>query len=296
MRICIYLLLVYSVSLSAQSKKELLVKVKTLHTENQMLKEEHEKMKVQIIEIKKSNSTLKVQNEKMKTENIRLGSTAPYLLSKAIELDKKEDYNDAIKSYEKLMEKFPVSKEFVEAKARILTIKKKLEIAKNKKLEEESSKNLVMTHDDFKKRTFYKDSRADRYYRNSFNSLSICKISAYFSIPDKSKKPDNLRLIIGYKADDWLFINKVTFLVDGEPHNITCKFERDTESGGGIFEWCDLNVTNTIYSLITKIINADEVKIRFGGNQYHTDAYLSLEQYEAMKSIVSKYKALGGST
>jgi len=105
---------------------------------------------------------------------------------------------------------------------------------------------------------------------------------------------DNFRFVGQYAADEWLFIKKLTFNIDGEnyeyfPDNI------DSDHETTIWEWYDDQITPTTLNIIEKISKAKNVKVRFTGSQYYDDKIMSQSNIKSIKNTFEYYKALGGS-
>ncbi len=123
-------------------------------------------------------------------------------------------------------------------------------------------------------------------YRN--NNGYYC----YFQMNDKYAS--NFRLVIQYEADDWLFIEKFIFNVDGEiiefvPHEM----ERDNDKGR-IWEWCDEGISSENEELIRKISNAKTVKVKCSGKQYDDIRDISQKDLASIKETLKFYEDLGG--
>jgi len=105
-----------------------------------------------------------------------------------------------------------------------------------------------------------------------------------------------MRFKIQYKADSWLFINKVSALVENandekeviELYSGT-GFERDN-SGGEIWEYIDLEVNDLLYLKLLKLNSAKSVKIRYDGSQYYNDRNLTANEKRALSDIIEIYK------
>lgn len=123
------------------------------------------------------------------------------------------------------------------------------------------------------------------------NKNGIC---TYFCL-DKNGKPSNLRFLIQYFAEDWLFIHSYTFLIDGNTYTFSNPdMERDNDSK--IWEWSDTGVAQSgeVAQILYAIKNAKEVKIRFHGKQYHKDKTLSQKDIKAITQPIEYFEALGG--
>lgn len=118
---------------------------------------------------------------------------------------------------------------------------------------------------------------------------------AYFAIVDG--KPQNMRLVGQYYADDWLFIKECVLLVNGETYSFKPKTKRDNASGK-IWEWFDEPVNREdIYVPFAKIVTEGKngnVKVRFIGRQYQEDRELSAKEIKGIKDAFDYYIALGG--
>ncbi len=124
-------------------------------------------------------------------------------------------------------------------------------------------------------------------YRNR-NSIHL-----YFQ-KDNNGNVQNLRFVIQYEADDWLFIRNMIFNIDGENVRfIPNDMERDNDYGR-IWEWSD-EPASFESDLVEKIANAKTVKVKFNGDQYYDTRTMSSKQIEAFKQTLDYYKALGGS-
>jgi len=167
-------------------------------------------------------------------------------------------------------------------------------ISKISKTESQETENyLIVEKDDFKQESIYRDKRGN--FHVDFDNILDPQImlDLKFSIPNNSSSAEALKLTIGYRDNDWLFIGKVTFLIDGQQFEVLGKFERD-HSYGTIYEWIDKNVEGDILTLLDKIIHSNSTKVRFTGDQYYKDATIYPEQKEALRNIYNHYKMNGG--
>lgn len=137
--------------------------------------------------------------------------------------------------------------------------------------------------DEFKHTTWV-HLKSEPKYRNT-NAVYM-----YFQMKDD--KATNLRLVLQYVAEDWLFIKNVVFLINGWDFTYNnLNFERDN-SGYEIWEWADLSVSDPV--LVAAIQNADTFKIRYEGSQYTKDIELTKKQIQSLKDVIEYYKLLGG--
>lgn len=141
--------------------------------------------------------------------------------------------------------------------------------------------------DEFKGITWVEPKARPKYT----NANGIC---TYFALNSEGK-PQNLRFLIQYYADDWLFIDSYTFLIDGNSYTFSNPdVERDNDSM--IWEWSDTGVAQNgeVAQILYAIKNAKEVKIRFNGRQYHKDKVLSQKDIKAIQQPIEYFEALGG--
>lgn len=118
-------------------------------------------------------------------------------------------------------------------------------------------------------------------------------IYCYFGVKDKV--PQNFRFQIQYYADDWLFIEKYQFSIDGEAFEFyPNKVERDNGDGGHIWEWCDDKIMASDLDLIKALANAKSAKIKFVGQQYYKIKTITGNQIRNIKRSLDLYKAMGG--
>ena len=138
------------------------------------------------------------------------------------------------------------------------------------------------------------DPKAPVWYipKNAPQYIDMNGIYCYFETEDDI--PKNFRLKIQYYADDWLFIKKVQFSIDGNPYeHIPYNTERDHD-GGYIWEWCDNQVKGSDIEIINALANAKEAKMKLIGNQYYKIQHITQQQLLDIKRSVELYEALGG--
>lgn len=250
---------------------------------NTVVKEERKAFEQNEIELNSKISDLKAKVLKQEKEISDCLNRPENLLKDANNFKKAEDYESALFTYDEIIQAYPTSKEAEIAKKNIEiinNIKKDLEIKK-------SEKYITKDYDRFKERTFYEDRRGNNYYNNF-------RFNLYFSVPDNSKKPEALRFKIGYNSSNWLFIEEVTFLIEGEgKETIKGEFENDIHSQG-VYEWIDLKVDKSIKRIINAIADGKEISIRFHGKNYIRDIEMDKKHYEAITNIRDLYLKMGG--
>lgn len=105
----------------------------------------------------------------------------------------------------------------------------------------------------------------------------------------------NFRIQIQYYSEDWLFIRKYQFSVDGKAYELLPgNVERDN-GGGSIWEWCDVQInTDDEKELIKALSTAKNAKIKFVGDQYHKIRTIKEAELKSIKNTLDLYKAMGG--
>lgn len=138
------------------------------------------------------------------------------------------------------------------------------------------------------------DPKAPVWYvpKNAPQYVDMNGIYCYFQTINDI--PANFRLRIQYYANDWLFIKKVQFSIDGQPYeHIPYNTEHDNGSGY-IWEWCDTQVKDSDIDIVRALANAKEAKMKLIGSQYHKIKTITPQQILDIKRSVELYEALGG--
>lgn len=121
--------------------------------------------------------------------------------------------------------------------------------------------------------------------------IDVNDIYCYFCIVDGVAQ--NFRLRIQYAADDWLFISRYRFNIDGfvfdyAPYDI----KRDNNSR--IWEWSDENISPSDRALLDALTAAKSAKIQFIGSNYSKTRTITKKQLKAIREVYEYYCALGG--
>lgn len=137
--------------------------------------------------------------------------------------------------------------------------------------------------------------------------INMNGICTYFCI-DEYGKPSNLRFLIQYYADEFLFIDSYTFIIDGNSYDFSNpnvemgddrKFDGDLDYM--VWEWSDTGVAQNdqVVQILDAIKNAKEVKIRFNDNFIEGEEYkektLTQKDIKAITQPIEYFEALGGS-
>jgi hypothetical protein len=101
----------------------------------------------------------------------------------------------------------------------------------------------------------------------------------------------NLKMRTIYVADSWLWVNRVSVLVDGTSYQLTRgEFTRDNNQK--IWEWISETPTVGQILLLEKIANGKKVTVRYHGEDFYDDRNLTRKQKTAIREILSIYKGL----
>lgn len=159
----------------------------------------------------------------------------------------------------------------------------KIDSAKVKELE----KYFTFEEDEFdvNKRKWIKPKSAARYANQ--NSVYL-----YFSADEKG--PDVLRLRFQYCANDWLFIKKYIFNIDGFPIEFTPGEVKRDNQAYQIWEWSDDPMTGFETNLVEAIESCESIKVKIIGSDYEEVKTISNKEIDAMKKSIELYKAMGG--
>ena len=117
----------------------------------------------------------------------------------------------------------------------------------------------------------------------------------YCYFQSNNKMPSNLRLRMQYHAEDWLFIQKIQFSIDGTAFEFTPrKTETDSGNGGRIWEWFDEGMGKSNTELLDALANAKSAKMKLIGRQYHKVQNITDNQIRDIKRSLDLYEAMGG--
>lgn len=243
---------------------------------------------------------LKSENDALKAEleDCKYGSAKLY--ESANQYFKIKDFQLAKETVDKLIQKHPSSQEAVLAKSLLVKINSEIHRIENEQrnAEEKSkrekeleiaraTKNMFKKYNEFTETYWYQDASSPRYVNRNGFFLEFGQ--------SKTGSLTDLYLNIQYYADDWLFIEYISFTIDGTPYKYyPLKVERDNGDGGKIWEWIRTPLTQETYSIVSAIINSKTAKIRFNGSQYYDDRVITSTEKKALKNVLLAYEALGG--
>lgn len=135
-------------------------------------------------------------------------------------------------------------------------------------------------------RVWYKPKSAPKYVNRN-------GIYCYFQSIDGI--PSNLRLKLQYHDDEWLFLYKVQFLIDGKAFEfIPTDTETDSGNGGQIWEWFDEPLRKSHAELLYALANAKSAEMKLIGKKYYDIKTITTTQIRSIKRTLELYKAMGG--
>lgn len=105
-----------------------------------------------------------------------------------------------------------------------------------------------------------------------------------------------LRLVMRYKADDWLFVENAWAKADGVRVELpqVRRWERDNGSGD-IWEWSDEPVRDSASIAALRVLaNAKSATVRFNGNKYYGDRTLTVAQLKSLREVIAAYESATG--
>lgn len=156
----------------------------------------------------------------------------------------------------------------------------KISNSEYKKLE----KQLKLKTDEFETNSFYQDPSSPKFI--NMNAFYIY----YSKLSDDS---DNARLLIKtqYYGDEWLFIESVSYSIDGEVYSGDGDFEEwESDNDEMIYEWS--TGFDPAYNILVKILKSKSTKIRYNGRQFYDDRYITSAQKSAIYRVLKVYYGL----
>ena len=141
-------------------------------------------------------------------------------------------------------------------------------------------KSFRKKEDEFEGVKFFSEKRTP-YYAN-----------VNFIYPYISNSSNNyyLRLKLQYTSDNWLFINRAIFLIDGIKYEISGNFKRDNNST--IWEWLDLSVGDKERNILEMLANSKKAKVRYEGDKYYKDRTITSKEKSIIRKTLKVYDGL----
>lgn len=235
----------------------------------------------------------KINNDMKKS----LGNTFSTPLSFKLYNDKEEDITNTTlfvsrTSREKEIEKQINSMENSIQRAVDSNKKEETEnFKKTVKIDSSAIKNLQKY---FRKRKDEFSETEKTWYEPKSAPTYVNKNALYCYFQTENGIPNNLRLKLQYLSDEWLFIKKVQFSIDGKAYEyVPSKTETDN-GDGDIWEWFDESVNASDKDLLMALSIAKKAKMKLIGRQYFEVKPITQDQILNIKRTIELYKAMGG--
>ncbi len=143
---------------------------------------------------------------------------------------------------------------------------------------------LKKRYDDVSNITWYYNPYFTHYNNSNLTSLYIGKQGYPW-----------LRLKMSYTGEDWIFFKNAYLSYSGNTFEIIFDEYRDKEtenSGGYVWEWIDVSVSESLLSFIKRAINdGSPIKMRLSG-KYTKTRVLSTKEVNALKDVLLAYDVL----
>ena len=258
---------------------------------------EYEQAKKRLAEVESENAELRRRFDAVSAELEELKFGPERLLSQAKSAVDSENDSEAIRVIDELLKRHPGSNEAKVAAALKSQVEAKIASAEQRRKREEDRKReetrlaLERATRNMKKKT---DEIEGITWVSHRNAPVLAKYATLYFGSDSngSARFYPIRLRVQYYADDWLFVDSLTIKADDRTYELRgLDFKRDNSSGS-IWEWTDIPVTD--HAMITQLLSAKRVIIRFHGNQYYSDLTLPKSQQDQMREVYSAWQSMGG--
>jgi len=209
------------------------------------------------------------------------------VIEESLSLKSKKKYNDALA----LVNRASI---YVSSVPELEALKDELEplaLAEIKRAEEKqlavyrnALKKMRVETDKFNGTKFYTD-RSTPYYAN---------YSSFHLYIGKAEGGDPyLRFKVRYSDDDWLFVESASVNIDGDVRDLDVGSDWDRDNGSGdIWEWVDVNATESHLSIVRDVIASKSAVIRYFGSKYRDDRTITSTQKRALQNVLDAYEAL----
>lgn len=145
---------------------------------------------------------------------------------------------------------------------------------------------MRIVKDDFKSITWYHDKSSPKYVN----------ANGFFAYVGAAKGYNTtLRLCIQYYGEDWLFIEKYLFNVDGKTFTIDPSYgDVETDNDAKVWEWFDTSPNKGEVEMLRLIVKSKKAVMRIEGSKYYKDVTLTSTQKKALGRVLTIYTGLGG--
>lgn len=116
-------------------------------------------------------------------------------------------------------------------------------------------------------------------YYKGLNDVSSQK----YVVPYITTKDQDMSLLLGFEKNGWLFFDEIIFNIDGEIDSLYSLDPKTDTLGGSIIR--ETEIRDYDEELVGKLIDANEIKMRFTGEKGELDYTLTAIDKEALKVI-----------
>lgn len=100
-----------------------------------------------------------------------------------------------------------------------------------------------------------------------------------------------LRLVYWYTADDWIFWENLTIMVDGKKYyEYVGAFGTERDNDTEVWEYYDKAATDEDIEMLWAIADSEETIVRFQGDNYHYDLTVSASDKNAIRKVLTAYE------
>lgn len=235
----------------------------------------------------KQNEALTSKVELLQEEVEKYQTTPEVLYAKAQEFIKTKN-RDGLNSVAQQLKKYhPASTECQKVTNALASLDKEIEAAaaaeKAKRMK--AVNKLKKNFDDVSGVTWYYNPYFTHYNNRNYTSIYMGQRA--------TGKPW-LRLKMSYYGDDWIFFDNAYLSYDGTTKEI--KFDKyddrkSDNSGGYVWEWIDVGVSDDILSFLRQMVEGKSIKMRLSG-KYSKTRELSSNEINGIKDVLLAYDVL----
>lgn len=249
--------------------------------------------KAEFESLKTENAALHAQVDSLSKELDKYKYSPDKLLADAKNAAKKGDKWNLSQIVSQLKQYHPQSKESTEAQnlldGVIAAEKAKAEKERLKAEREQQErlkvvKKLKKNYDSVQGITWYENP-----YYTHYNNRNL--VSIYMG---KNSSSIWLRLKMSYTGDNWIFFDHAYLSYDGVTREIyfdKYKDKKSDNSGGDVWEWIDVNVSEEDLAFLKKMVNGKSVKMQLSG-KYTKTRTVSANEVKAIKEMIMAYEVL----
>jgi hypothetical protein len=134
------------------------------------------------------------------------------------------------------------------------------------------------------------------WYYDKSTPPSLGRNDVYLYMGHNGTEPESsnfLRMVAVYHGDDWVFFNKLIFLIDGQRTEFLAAPKHENDST--VYEYTDTAVEDSDLPFLVQLANGKEVIVRFEGNDHRKDFTMSTQQKKAVMNVLTAYESLAAS-